>query len=64
MFHLKNSILRKANARTSLAVQWLRLHASTAGSVSSVLGWGIKILQPKKEKEKQTLTSVLSYTLP
>jgi len=64
MSHLKNSILRKANARTSLAVQWLRLHASTAGSTNLILGWGIKILQPEKEKEKQMLTSVLRYTQP
>ena len=24
-------------------VQWLRLHASTAGSLGSILGWGTKI---------------------
>ena len=28
---------------TSLAVQWLRLHASNAGSAGSVSGWGTKI---------------------
>ena len=28
---------------TSLAVQWLRLHASTAGATSSIHGWGTKI---------------------
>ena len=29
---------------TSLAVQWLRLHAPTAGGISSILGQGTKIL--------------------
>ena len=29
---------------TSLAVWWLRLHASTAGDEGSVPGWGTKIL--------------------
>ena len=36
---------------TSLAVQWLRLGASTAGGMGSIPGWGTKILhapQPKK----------------
>ena len=28
---------------TSLVVQWLRLHASTVGSLGSILGWGTKI---------------------
>ena len=41
------------HARTSLVVQWLRLQAFTAGGVSSIPGWGTKILhaptaQPKK----------------
>ena len=26
--------------KTSLVVQWLRLHASTAGDMSSIPGWG------------------------
>ena len=29
---------------TSLAVQWLRLLAPNAGGMSSISGWGIKIL--------------------
>ena len=41
----------------SLAVQWLELHASTAGDTGLIPGWGTKILQamrppslpPKKE---------------
>ena len=28
---------------TSLAVQWLRSHASNAGGTSSIPGWGSKI---------------------
>ena len=28
---------------TSLVVQWSRLHASKAGSVGSIPGWGTKI---------------------
>ena len=31
---------------TSLAVQWIRLHASTAGGVSSIPGRGTKTLMP------------------
>ena len=54
--------VQEMHYRTSLVVQWLRLHASTAGSTNSILGWGIKILQPKKEK--LMLPSVLSDTPP
>ena len=28
---------------TSLVVQWLRLHASSAGGAGSIPGWGTKI---------------------
>ena len=41
---------------TSLVVQWLRLHASTAGGTGSIPGGGTKIphaTQPKKEKEEE-----------
>ena len=45
-------------SRTSLVVQWLRLHASKAGDVGSIPGCGIKIphdtVQPKKKKESTT----------
>ena len=30
---------------TFLVVQWLRLHASTAGGMGSIPGWGTKIPQ-------------------
>ena len=44
---------------TSLSVQWLRLFASMAGALGSVLGWGTKILnasscsQKKKKKKRK-----------
>ena len=36
---------------TSLVVQWLGLHAPTAGGVGSIPGQGIKILHAKHEKK-------------
>ena len=45
----------------SLAVQWLGLHASTAGVTGSIPGWGTKIphatwqSQKKKKKRKKKL---------
>ena len=41
-------------ARTSLVVQWLRLHASSAGDIGSVSGQGTRMTpaaQPKKKEE-------------
>ena len=38
-----NSQIRTAGAGTSLAVQWLRLHTSTAGVTGSIPGQGTKI---------------------
>ena len=43
---------------TSLVVQWLRLHASTAGGAGSIPGWGTKIphaLWYGKKKKKVTV---------
>ena len=43
----------------SLVVQWLRLHASTAWGMGSILDWGTNIphaLCPTKKKEKERLT--------
>ena len=40
----------------SLAVQWLRLCASTAGGMGLISGWGTKVphaVQPKQNKTKQ-----------
>ena len=35
--------IRNCNGGNSLAVQWLRLHASTAGGVGLISGQGTKI---------------------
>ena len=55
----------------SLPVQWLGLHASTAGDMGSIPGWGTRNLHavcpglpvphpPKKEKEKGLCYNVYS----
>ena len=36
-------VLRIKQEGTSLVVQWLRLHAPSAGSLGSIPGWGTKI---------------------
>jgi len=45
---------KKVQFGTSLGVQWLRLHASTAGGVGSIPGQGTKIpyasAWPKKKR--------------
>ena len=40
--------------RTSLAVQWLRLHAPTAGGAGSIPGQGTKILHAAPCGQKKT----------
>ena len=46
---LSGKLLHKTHAvGTSLAVQWLRLHASTAGGVGSIPGRGTKMPHAKK----------------
>ena len=42
---------------TSLVVQWLRLHVSTARGMGSSPGWGTKILHPTKYSQKIFFTS-------
>ena len=37
------NLKKKTDGRTSLAVQWLRLCASSAGGIGSIPGWGTKI---------------------
>ena len=57
--HTNNRILgtglspksRGLTGGTSLTFQWLRLCASTAGSTSSIPGWGTKILLPHGPKK-------------
>ena len=50
----------KSPTGTSLAVQWLRLCASTAGGAGSISGRGTKIL----EKEMATHSSTLARRIP
>ena len=38
---------------TSLAVQWLRLHASSAGEAGSIIGWGTKIPRATRQSQKK-----------
>ena len=42
--------VKKAELETSLAVQWLRLHASSAGGMGSIPGRGTKIPQATQEQ--------------
>ena len=39
--------------RASLVVQWLGLHASTAGGTGSIPGWGTKILHAEQSGQKK-----------
>ena len=41
---LETMNVQMSSPGTSLAVQWLRLHAPTAGGISSIFGQGTKIL--------------------
>ena len=48
---------RMQDARTSLVVQWLRLHAYTAEGMGSISGWvssTCRAVQPKKKKSYGT----------
>ena len=44
--------LEKNRYGTSLAVQWLRLHASTAGGTGSIPGWGSSTCHTVRPKKK------------
>ena len=46
-------ILKKLLRGTSLAVQWLGLHASTAGGSGSIPGRGTKILHAAQHSQKK-----------
>ena len=54
------AISRDDKVRTSLVVQWLRLHTSTIGGTGSVLGWGTKNLHATRRsqqlKKKRAIT--------
>jgi len=50
--------------RTSLVVQWLRLHASTSGSADSIPGQGTKSLHAMEHsKPNQTFAIFLSWLI-
>ena len=50
---------------TFLAVQWLRLQASTAGGVGSIPDWGTKIPHaPQHGKKKKKKTFTISEIFP
>ena len=56
--------------KTSLTVQWLRLHVPNARSTSSIPGQGTKISpgtwhgQKKKEREREWILVLVSFHLP
>ena len=43
---------------TFLAIQWLRLRASTAGRMGSIPGWGTKIPHAAAKKKKKKMVYV------
>ena len=45
-------LIQESVSGTSLAVQWLRLHASNAEDVGSISGWGTKILHSAGRSQK------------
>ena len=49
---VKEGLFEEQSFGTSLAVQWLELHASTAGGTGLIPGWGTKILQVEWPKNK------------
>ena len=49
----KNTTKRYNHLGTSLAVQWLRLHASTAGGVGLIPCWGTRILHAALRGQKK-----------
>ena len=53
--------------RKSLAVQWLGLHARTAGGTGLIPGWGPKILQAGRHDQKRkqcTMYKVIMISMP
>lgn len=58
-------LIKLLNRGTSLAIQWLRLHASTPRGAGSIPGWGTKIPHASGlKKKKQNLGSFLEASLP
>ena len=61
--------MKEALSGTSLEIQWLRLHAPSAGGTSLIPGWGTKILLchtvwPKKEEKKRPLANAVCKAFP
>ena len=51
----------------TLAVQWLRLYAFTAGGTGSIPGWGsftCHSMQPKKKKKRFTYIAYFYFSHP
>ena len=58
----RNRTQRSQRSQTSLAVQWLTLHASTAQGTGLISGWGTKIphaAQCGEKKKKIKKISIL-----
>ena len=47
------TIQHKHNIRTSLVVQWLRLHTSTSRAMALILGQGSSACSPVQQKKKK-----------
>ena len=54
---------KKKNPGTYLVIQWLRLHAFTAGGTRSILGLGKKISHAARQNQKQTKIQKLHLCL-
>jgi len=50
---IHSSILSVHGQRNLVVVQWLRLDVSTAGGISSIPGWGTKILHASRFGKKE-----------
>ena len=67
MVHTTALLYRNTTVGTSLAVQWLRLHASTAGArVQSLVGelrshMPLCAVQKKNKKQKTEIQLLLGY---
>ena len=60
---LSSTSVQKHQFKTSL-VKWLRLHASTAGSMGSFYDWGTKIPHASSHDPKQKKTNIVSSSFP
>ena len=65
LFYMFKLLFGKKKARTSLVVQWLRLHTSNAGGTVSIPDEGNKIPKGlgKKKKKKNALEPTTGRTI-